>query len=85
MSAVAGGEGADPIQVLFTLHQNMNALDFTGPLEIFARALHDLKNEGKSLTLIVCIQWRIISQFDSNLVSARLLLICALQYRIEGL
>lgn len=48
MSAIAsGGEGADPVMILFALHHNMNALDFTGPLEIFARAQHDPKNEGE--------------------------------------
>lgn len=47
MSAVAGGaESVDPIQVLFTLYHNMNALDFVGPLEAFARAQHNLKDDS---------------------------------------
>lgn len=47
MSAIREeGADAEPIRVLFTLHHNMNALDFTGPLEVFASALNDIKDEG---------------------------------------
>lgn len=46
MSAIREeGADADPIRVLFTLHHNMNALDFTGPLEVLASALNDVKDE----------------------------------------
>lgn len=47
MSAIREeGADAESIRVLFTLHHNMNALDFTGPLEVFASALNDIKDEG---------------------------------------
>lgn len=47
MSAIREeGADAEPIRVLFTLHHNMNALDFIGPLEVLATALNDTKDEG---------------------------------------
>lgn len=47
MSAIRGdSDGHDSIQVLFTLHHNMNTLDFTGPLEVLSRACHNPKDEG---------------------------------------
>jgi hypothetical protein len=50
MSAIheTGEEAGDsePIQVLFTMHNNMNALDFTGPLEILNYAQHVINDEG---------------------------------------
>lgn len=49
MSAIREeGAEAEPIRVLFTLHHNMNALDFVGPLEVLSSALHDVNDEGKS-------------------------------------
>lgn len=46
MSAIREeGADAEPIRVLFTLHHNMNALDFVGPLEVLASALNDVKDE----------------------------------------
>lgn len=48
MSAIREeGPQVDPIRVLFTLHHNMNALDFVGPLEVLASALGDITDEGK--------------------------------------
>lgn len=48
MSAIREeGADADPIRVLFTLHHNMNALDFVGPLEVLASALSDVNDDGK--------------------------------------
>jgi hypothetical protein len=49
MSAIRGddGDSHENIQVLFTLHHNMNTLDFTGPLEVLSRACHDPKDEGR--------------------------------------
>lgn len=47
MSAIREeGADAEPIRVLFTLHPNMNALDFVGPLEVLSQALNDVSNEG---------------------------------------
>lgn len=48
MSAIQeeAGDFTEPIQVLFTMHNNMNALDFTGPLEVLNYAQHDIKDEG---------------------------------------
>jgi len=48
MSAIRE-EGAEqePIRVLFTLHNNMNAIDFIGPLEVLSKAVFDTTNEGK--------------------------------------
>ncbi|KIW57794.1 hypothetical protein PV05_02353 [Exophiala xenobiotica] len=34
----------EPIQVLMTMHDNMNLLDFAGPLEVLNHAQHDLNN-----------------------------------------
>ncbi|KAK5949819.1 hypothetical protein OHC33_009208 [Knufia fluminis] len=46
MSAIREeGAEAEPIRVLFTLHHNMNALDFVGPLEVLSSALHDVNDE----------------------------------------
>jgi len=49
MSAIQEtGEDAgdlEPIQVLFTMHNNMNVLDFSGPLEILNYAEHVINNE----------------------------------------
>jgi len=46
MSAIREeGAEAEPIRVLFTLHDNMNALDFVGPLEVLSSALHDVKDD----------------------------------------
>lgn len=50
MSAIREeGADAEPIRVLFTLHHNMNALDFVGPLEVMSSALHNVNDEGESL------------------------------------
>ena len=46
MSAIRE-EDAEPIKVLFTLHNNMNALDFVGPLEVLGMALNNVKDEGE--------------------------------------
>lgn len=48
MSAIREeGTEAEPIQVLYTLHHNMNALDFAGPLQVLQTALYDNEDEGK--------------------------------------
>ena len=47
MSAISnGGEDHEPINVLFALYDNFDALDFTGPLEVFGHAQHDKSNPG---------------------------------------
>lgn len=47
MSAlVDGGDAAEPIQVLFALHDQMNLLDFAGPLEVLNHALHNVSDPG---------------------------------------
>lgn len=51
MSAIIpeDGEAGDfePVKVLFTLHQGLDALDFFGPLEILTYARHNMKDSGK--------------------------------------
>ena len=48
MSAIREeGADAEPIRVLFTLHNNMNALDFVGPLEVLSMALNNANDGGK--------------------------------------
>lgn len=55
MSAIREeGADAEPIRVLFTLHHNMNALDFVGPLEVLSSALNNVKDEGKSFFRYIC-------------------------------
>ena len=46
MSAVdSANNGANPtIQVLITMHQGMDTLDFVGPLEVLHAAQHDIKD-----------------------------------------
>ncbi|KAJ9625942.1 uncharacterized protein PV06_01620 [Exophiala oligosperma] len=43
MSAIRE-EANEPIQVLITMHENMNLLDFAGPLEVLTHAQHDPNN-----------------------------------------
>ena len=38
---------AEPVKVLITLHEGMDAMDVVGPLEVFSWAQHDKKNPGK--------------------------------------
>jgi hypothetical protein len=45
MSAIRSEEN-EPIQVLFTMHDNMNLLDFAGPLEVLNHTQHDFNNPG---------------------------------------
>jgi hypothetical protein len=47
MSAIKE-ESNEPIQVLITMHDNMDLLDFAGPLEVLTHAQHDLNNAGES-------------------------------------
>ena len=49
MSAIAdSSDGPTPIiQVLFALFPNMDTLDFTGPLEVFSSAKHNISDAGK--------------------------------------
>jgi transcriptional regulator GlxA family with amidase domain len=50
MSAIQeSGDTAEPIQVLFTLHNQMSLLDFAGPLEVLNNALHNPSDPGQTL------------------------------------
>ena len=45
MSAIyEGPEGIEPVKVLITLHEGMDAMDVVGPLEVFTWAQHDKKD-----------------------------------------
>jgi hypothetical protein len=47
MSAIAEGSDAhEVINVLFTLHPGMDALDFVGPLEVLSYAQHNPNDAG---------------------------------------
>jgi hypothetical protein len=47
MSAVTqGGDAHEVINVLFTLHPGMDALDFCGPLEVLSYAQHNPNDSG---------------------------------------
>lgn len=46
MSAIAeSGDAHEPIKVLFTLHKDMDALDFVGPLEVLTKAQHSIHDD----------------------------------------
>ena len=36
----------EPLKVLITLHEGMDAMDYIGPLEVLTWARHDKKNPG---------------------------------------
>jgi len=44
MSAIQDTEANEPIQVLITMHENMNLLDFAGPLEVLTYAQHNVND-----------------------------------------
>lgn len=50
MSAIDDSNGAreDPIQVLISMHQGMDTLDFAGPLEVLSHARHNIKDPSRS-------------------------------------
>jgi hypothetical protein len=52
MSAIRD-ESFEPIQVLITMHDNMNLLDFSGPLQVITHAQHDFNNPGTLLGHLV--------------------------------
>lgn len=43
------GEAFEPVKVLITLHDGMDAMDVVGPLEALSWAQHDKKDPGMSL------------------------------------
>ena len=48
MSAIQEtGDVAEPVQVLVTLHDQMNLIDVAGPLEVMSKSLHNLSDPGK--------------------------------------
>jgi hypothetical protein len=53
---MANTDAVPIIKVLFTLHPGMDSLDFVGPLEVLAKALHNPNDACKfdlSIALIV--------------------------------
>ncbi len=67
MSAIREeGADAEPIRVLFTLHHNMNALDFVGPLEVLSSALHDVKDEGELSHTLMLAQTSTLSTYTHH-------------------
>lgn len=40
------------INVLFALHPGVDALDFTGPLEVLSQAQHNKEDECKSIVIL---------------------------------
>jgi hypothetical protein len=47
MSAVQEPSDVEPIQVLVTMHDNMNMLDYAGPIQMLYAAQHDMSDEGE--------------------------------------
>lgn len=48
MSAIQdSGEGSEPVQVLVTLHDQMNLIDVAGPLEVMSKSLHNFSDPGE--------------------------------------
>lgn len=53
MSAVASaGDKNEPINVLFTLHDGFDTLDYTGPMEFLKSARHEIKDPCMPLNYI---------------------------------
>lgn len=46
-SSIATMSTPEPIKVLFTLRENVNALDFIGPLEVLTQAQHNINDDSK--------------------------------------
>ncbi|KIX09088.1 uncharacterized protein Z518_00166 [Rhinocladiella mackenziei CBS 650.93] len=44
MSAIQDAEANESIQVLITMHENMDLLDFAGPLEVLTHAQHNISD-----------------------------------------
>jgi len=44
MSAIRENDVNEPIQVLMTMHENMDLLDFAGPLEVLTHAQHNISD-----------------------------------------
>lgn len=55
MSAIADGTDGpiEVVKVLFALYPNYNTLDVAGPLEVLNRSLHNAKDKGKFLFLLL--------------------------------
>jgi hypothetical protein len=47
MSAIQDAGDAEPVQVLVTLHDQMNLMDVAGPLEVMSKSLHNFSDPGK--------------------------------------
>lgn len=48
MSALASDKN-EPINILFTLHDGFDSLDYVGPMELLKSARHDIKNPCNSI------------------------------------
>ncbi len=46
MATKTSAASAEPIQVLFALHDKFNLTDFAAPLEVLNTALHDKNDES---------------------------------------
>ena len=54
MSAIAESSDAhEPIKVLFTLHEKMDAMDFVGPLEVLTHAQHNINDPSMTLPSLI--------------------------------
>lgn len=48
MSAIQEhGDTAEPVQVLVSLHDQMNLMDVAGPLEVMSKSLHNFSDPGR--------------------------------------
>lgn len=48
MSAIQdSGDASEPVQVLVTLHDQMNLIDVAGPLEVMSKSLHNFSDPGR--------------------------------------
>jgi hypothetical protein len=47
MSAIQDAGDAEPVQVLVTLHDQMNLMDVAGPLEVMSKSLHNFSDPGR--------------------------------------
>jgi hypothetical protein len=52
MSAVQETGDAEPVQVLVSLHDQMNLMDVAGPLEVMSKTLHNPADKGRVHTAI---------------------------------
>jgi transcriptional regulator GlxA family with amidase domain len=67
MSAIIEEDGShEPLKVLITMHEGMNAMDVVGPLEVFSSAQHDPKNTGQSRQSVLRIPYSLLTLLISE-------------------